>query len=68
MPDRPRILLTFIPEPDDRPWPIRVRGLLKFGKRAQAPRCVAAEEVPAADPGQVQVGQDPLPDPRGSHE
>ena len=45
MPDRPRILLTFIPEPDDRPWPIRVRQLLKFAKRAQALKCVVAEEV-----------------------
>jgi hypothetical protein len=45
MPDRPRILLTFIPEPDDRPWPVRVRGLLKYAKRAQRLRCTSAEEV-----------------------
>jgi hypothetical protein len=58
MPHGPRIRLEFVPEPDDRPWPVRVRQVLKFAKRAQALKCVAAEEVAAAGPQPDQAGAD----------
>ncbi len=66
MPDRERFVLTFETLVSDRPWAIRLRGLLKYALRGQQLKCIRVEQL--ADPAAIATGRviETNPHPKGA--